>query len=70
MSSAQVKTRSRFWMAGGVEGAGYGERAEFVYDGAKAGGRVGGGMAGLAVRRSQATGNVPNSSMMGRRSAY
>ena len=38
-------------MAGGVEGAGYGERAEFVYDEAKAGGRVGGGMAGLAARR-------------------
>ena len=46
-----MKTRSRFWMAGGVEGAGYGERAEFVYDGTEAGGRVGGGMAGLAARR-------------------
>ena len=34
---AQVKTCSRFWMAGGVEGAGYGERAEFVYDEAEAG---------------------------------
>ena len=30
-------------MVGGAEGAGYGERAEFVYDEAKAGGRVGGG---------------------------
>ncbi len=29
-------------MAGGVEGAGYGERAEFVYDGTEVGGRVGG----------------------------
>ena len=38
-------------MAGGVEGAGYGERADFVYDGAKVGGRIGGGMAGLAARR-------------------
>ena len=34
-------------MAGGVEGAGYGERAEFVCDGTE----VGGGMAGLAARR-------------------
>ena len=38
------------WLAA-RRGAGYGERAEFVYDGAKAGGRVGGGMAGSAARR-------------------
>ena len=33
----QVKTRRRLWRVGGAEGAGYGERAEFVYDGAKVG---------------------------------
>ena len=37
MSSAQVKTRRWLWRAGGVEGAGYGERAEFVCDGTEVG---------------------------------
>ena len=32
-----MKTRRRLWRAGGAKGAGYGERAEFVYDGAKVG---------------------------------
>ena len=34
---AQVKNAQPVWMAGGVEGAGYGERAEFVCDGTEVG---------------------------------
>ena len=34
---AQVKTRRRLWRVGGAEEAGYGERAEFVYDGTEVG---------------------------------